>query len=259
MGALWQTLAYIFCILSIQHVENSAFYTTWFVLDLLAPLWTNAFVHLAFGLMVFTYTSSTKIYENRLWPFGLCFFLLMTTAFTMQASGAIMAFRDQLTDLEVMRGLHIYMGGIGLQQTCIIYVLALAFRLQKQMNRDLRMASKSRLLQLLYIIYAVLLLINVRSLFRLIEYSNGLSNTIPAREAYQYVFDSAPMLTVLVLNVVHSGIILATREANRKEKNAAGKHCILGRAEKQQGEEGEEGINHEFESQYTKSAVAGTV
>ncbi len=36
MGAVWQTLCYIFRILSINNVDNSAYYAAWFVLMLVS-------------------------------------------------------------------------------------------------------------------------------------------------------------------------------------------------------------------------------
>lgn len=47
MSALWQLLTYIFRILSIQNAANDGQYTAWFVLMLLAPLWTNAYVYVS--------------------------------------------------------------------------------------------------------------------------------------------------------------------------------------------------------------------
>ena len=259
MGALWQTLAYSFRILSIQHVDNNVYYTVWFILILLAPLWTNAFVFMVLGRMVFNYTSSAKIFGIHAWRFGLYFVLLDIVAFITQASGASMASGDNLTNTQIMRGLHIYMGGIGLQQLFILCFLALALRFQKQMKRDMPMASKSEPLRLLYIIYVVLVLISVRIIFRLIEYSSGLSSAIPTHEAYQYVFDSTPMLIALVLfNIVHPGRIMAGKEANlpsRKERKAAGKDHIWGRAGRQGGEGG---LVYESQTQYAKTET-GTV
>lgn len=47
MSALWQTLAYIFRIVSIKNPTSLADYAAWFVLILVAPLWTNAFVYVS--------------------------------------------------------------------------------------------------------------------------------------------------------------------------------------------------------------------
>jgi hypothetical protein len=46
MSALWQTAAYAFRIISINSPASLGDYATWFVLILVAPLWTNAFVYM---------------------------------------------------------------------------------------------------------------------------------------------------------------------------------------------------------------------
>ena len=45
MSALWQMVAYIFRIISINNPTSLGDYAVWFVLILVAPLWTNAFVY----------------------------------------------------------------------------------------------------------------------------------------------------------------------------------------------------------------------
>lgn len=68
---------------------------------------------------------------------------------------------------------------------------------------------------LLFVNYAVVALITIRIIFRLIEYSSGFESTIPLREAYQYVFDSAVMMVALVLyNVFHPGRMMPGKESN---------------------------------------------
>ena len=75
---------------------------------------------------------------------------------------------------------------------------------------------------LLYVLYFVLLLVTVRIVFRLAEYSKGLKSSIPRHEAYQYVLDSTVMMiALLAFNVVHPGRIMAGKEADfpsRKER-----------------------------------------
>ena len=76
MSALWQTVAYISRVLSIQYVDNNAWYSVWFILILLAPLWINAYVYMVLGRMVYNYTHRAKIFGIKAWRFGLCFVLL---------------------------------------------------------------------------------------------------------------------------------------------------------------------------------------
>ena len=76
MGAAWEMGCYIFRTLSIGKPDNESFYTAWFLLMLLAPLWINAYVYMALGRMVYNFTSSARILKVKAWRFGLYFVLL---------------------------------------------------------------------------------------------------------------------------------------------------------------------------------------
>ena len=128
------------------------------------------------------------------------------------------------------------MGGIGMQQFFILCFLAVAVQFQRQMNCGMPGAAKSRPLVLLYVVYAVLLLITIRIIFRLIEYGNGYESGTPVHEAHQYALDSTPMLIALAsFNIVHPGRIVPGKESDlpsRKMRKQAGKHYVWGRAGK---------------------------
>lgn len=47
MSALWQLTTYISRIISIYTPADLGYYAAWFVLILIAPLWTNAFVYVS--------------------------------------------------------------------------------------------------------------------------------------------------------------------------------------------------------------------
>ncbi|MCJ1278200.1 hypothetical protein MMC21_006015 [Puttea exsequens] len=234
MGALWQTASYAFRIESIKEYTQSAWYTAWFVLILLAPLWTNAYAYMVLGRMVYNFTVSAKILRVKAWRFALIFVLLDIFAFLVQAAGASMASGDNLTKEQIDRGLHIYMGGVGLQQIFIFFFLGLAIQFQKQMRRETPMQDRPKATQLLYTLYGVLTLITIRIIFRLIEYSRGYDSGIPVHEAYQYIFDSTLMLIALVMfNVIHPGRIMPGKESDfpsRKQRKAIGKNNVMGRA-----------------------------
>lgn len=55
------------------------------------------------------------------------------------------------------------MGGVGLQQLFIIIFVGLAIRFQLQMKRETPMQDQPRAMRLLYVLYAVLILITVRA------------------------------------------------------------------------------------------------
>ena len=157
------------------------------------------------------------------------------SAFMAQAAGATLASGSNITPAAIERGLHIYMGGVGLQQFFILIFLYLTYRFQKEMQHDLPKMEQPHVLHLLYAVYAALALISIRIIFRLAEYSQGYTSGPSWHEAYQYVFDSTMMLFALVIfNIVHPGRVMPGKESDfpsRKEREAVGKKNIRGRAE----------------------------
>ncbi|KAL8750346.1 MAG: hypothetical protein Q9199_007128 [Rusavskia elegans] len=195
------------------------------------------------GRMVYNFTSKARLFGIKAWRFTLYFVVLDIVAFIVQAGGASSASGQGESEHDILlgeqyqqppnlaiivlliipEGLHIYMGGVGFQQIFVLVFFYIAFRFQQQVRQE----NPDRLYQallLLYVEYAALILITVRIVFRLIEYSKGLDSTIPNHEVYQYVFDTLPMLVCLVIfNVIHPGRIMPGKESDfpsRKERKA---------------------------------------
>ena len=137
------------------------------------------------------------------------------------------------------------MAGVGFQQLFVLVFFGVAFTFQRTVSRE--GSRKPGVMRLLYVEYAVLILITVSSLphpsysgnmsliccfyqmriiFRLVEYSSGFKSSIPDHEAYQYCLDSLPMFTALVLfNIFHPGRIMPGKESDlpsRKERKLQG-------------------------------------
>jgi hypothetical protein len=237
-----QTGAYVLRTFSVRYVTNSNFYvsghqvqwlnvrlltflqTDWFVLLMVAPVWTNAFAYQVMGRMVYNFTEKGSVFGVKSWHFGLIFVLLDVFAFIIQVGGAVIA-SSQTNDTKLpMIGIHVYMGGIGFQQLAIFCFLALAARLHLHLRRQPVTPQRRTAFTLLYVEYVVVLLITVRIIFRLVEYSNGIQSTIPAHEVYQYIFDSTLMFIASVLfNIFHPGRLMPGKESNmpkRKERKA---------------------------------------
>ncbi|KAL6802902.1 RTA1 like domain-containing protein [Trichoderma sp. SZMC 28013] len=213
MSGIWQVLTYIFRTISIQQPDSFNYYATWFVLILIAPLWTNAFVYMVFGRMVWTYTDDRRVWRVKAQHFGFVFVLLDIVSFVIQVYGAAKATaKDAPTD-KVLQGLHIYMAGVGIQQLFILifclFALRLLFLVRKQSNEKAKSTKLSPSVLLLYTQFVVLALISLRIIFRICEYAQGLDSSIPLHEAYQYTLDSLPMLLALVaFNAIHPGRIM---------------------------------------------------
>ncbi|KAI9826360.1 MAG: hypothetical protein M1832_000277 [Thelocarpon impressellum] len=232
LGTAWQMLAFIFRILSIDNPTNYSHYSTWFVLILVAPIWTNAFVYMVMGRMVYNFLARQSLCGIQAWRFGLYFVVLDVVAFLVQLGGAGMATGQDVPLDQVMRGLHIYMGGVGFQQAVIIGFAYLAFKFTQQLRREPFTERTPAAWRLTYVIGVVLVLITVsrphapsghigsresqiRIIFRLVEYASGLESTIPRHEAYMYCLDTLPMLVASVLfNVVHPGSVMAGKESD---------------------------------------------
>lgn len=119
------------------------------------------------------------------------------------------------------KGLNIYMGGIGMQEGFIILFLGLVIKFHRDQLHAQRLgvlsAEKARSWKrLIWALYASLLAITVRIVYRLAEFSGGLgpSNPLPSNEPLLYVLESTPMwLAILVWNVIHPGRFIRGKDA----------------------------------------------
>ncbi|KAG6994103.1 hypothetical protein G7Y79_00047g083290 [Physcia stellaris] len=209
MSALWQSGAYIFRVISIKNPTSKGPYMIYFILLLVAPLWINAYIYMVFGRMIFNFTPDARLAKIKAWRFGLYFVLLDIFAFLIQLWGAGSASQPDLDKDKILRGIHIYMGGIGVQQLFVFAFTFLVAKFHLQLLRTPSSTQKRRALTILCAVYFVLAAITVRIIFRLIEYAQGFESTIPRKEVYQYCLDSLPMLlALLLLNAVHPGRIM---------------------------------------------------
>lgn len=211
---------------------NDTVYSIWFILILVAPLWTNAFVYMVVGRMVWTFLPNHKLGGIKAWRFGMGFVILdilyvfplfsgnerpanKLSAFLVQAFGASKASGNNISIATIMQGLHIYMIGVGVQQFFIILFSVLLVRLHMRLRNEAPSSEVVKALRLLYVVYAALLMITIRIIFRLIEYSSGINSSIPNHEAFMFIFESIPMLVAIVLfNFVHPGAVMAGKESD---------------------------------------------
>ena len=108
MSGLWQTLCYVFRTLSIQNPTSSPYFAAWFVLILIAPLWTNAFVYMVVGRAVWNFKAGRKILGLKASGLGLVFVVLDVVAFVVQAYGAATATGTDTPQEVALRGRTIW-------------------------------------------------------------------------------------------------------------------------------------------------------
>jgi len=215
IASCWQTATYAVRAISIYQPTNDNVYAIWFVMILTGPLWINAFVYMVVGRMVYNFLPNHKLGGIKAWRFGMLFVILDIVAFLVQLFGASTASGTNIKRSQIMMGLHIYMGGVGFQELFIIMFSGLLVRFHLRLRREMPVNEQAQPLRLLYVVYAALVLITIRIIFRLIEYSNGITSTIPNHEAYMYILETTPMLiAVLLFNIVHPGAIMPGKESD---------------------------------------------
>ncbi|CAK7243880.1 MAG: hypothetical protein STHCBS139747_005410 [Sporothrix thermara] len=218
MSTFWQLLTYIFRTVSILAPASFGDYAAWFVLILVAPLWTNAFTYMVFGRLVHNYTPYQKLWGLPASKFGFVFVSLDIIALVIQIYGAATATARDIPTDKVLRSLHIYMGGVGVQLFFIFVCLVFGIKLWFVMRREAAHSLSVRpALILFHTQFVVLILIIIRIVFRIVEYSNGLKSTIPNHEVFQYCLDTLPMfVAILMYNIVHPGRIMRGPETDVK-------------------------------------------
>ncbi|KAL0939984.1 RTA1 domain-containing protein [Colletotrichum truncatum] len=211
MATIWETLAFSFRAISTKFQQSSGVYLVFQIFILLAPLWVNAFAYMTLGRMIYFFHPSRSLLRIPASTFAAIFVGLDVISFIIQLVGGSMAGPTTPPE-EQMRAIHIYMGGIGLQEFFILIFVALAFTFQRDMNRIGSLAGKQSQAwkPLMWALYFSLGMITVRIIYRLIEFSSGhgMNNQLITHEAYFYALEAVPMLlAIAVFNVVHPGAV----------------------------------------------------
>lgn len=119
------------------------------------------------------------------------------------------------------------MAGIGVQEFFILIFLGLAIRFHYKMSYvEVIDPPLYPWRPLIYTVYAGLILITVRIIFRLCEYSQGLDTPLAKNEAALYVLDVTTMfIAILLFNIFHPGRYLVGPESEfpKKEKKKKNK------------------------------------
>ncbi|GCB18915.1 sphingoid long-chain base transporter RSB1 [Aspergillus awamori] len=233
MGATWELIAFIFRALLTRQQNNSNWDTVYTIMFLLAPLWINAFLYMTLGRLIYFFTPDQQLAGITARRYGRLFVWLDIFAFLVQLGGAAITTETGVPTSRIMLGVHIYMGGIGLQELFVLIFTGLVIHLHRKLIHYERAGilspggvvgmsmsmSRHKPLPwrwLFYVIYSALGMITIRIIFRLCQYAQGTdpNNPVLTHEAYEYVFDAVPMFIALaLLNVVHPGRVLQGPES----------------------------------------------
>ncbi|KAJ7487224.1 RTA1 like protein-domain-containing protein [Mycena galericulata] len=217
MAGIWETAGLVLRVFSVLHTTALGPSIPSQLLILLAPLWINAFLYVLMSRFVYFFVPEKRVGGINARRLSLCFVLLDITAFLMQATGGTIISNSDPKIAAL--GIHIYMGGIGLQQFFILGFVALVIRFHYKM-RHLGAGGPPTWKRPLYLIYVSLGLITIRIIFRLIELSSGVFSPITMHEAPLYTLELLPMLTALLLwNIFHPGRVLVGPDSEFPKKS----------------------------------------
>jgi hypothetical protein len=174
----------------------------------------NAFAYMVLARMIYFFIPSKTLCGIKPSLLAIIFVSLDFSSFVIQLVGGGMAGPGQSQE-ALMRGIHIYMGGIGLQEFFIVIFLGLAVTFHLEMLKlertgVLRGTPKAKWRWMLYALYTSLVFITIRIIYRLAEFSAGdsMNNPLPYHEVYAYVLDALPIFfATLTWNVSHPGRI----------------------------------------------------
>ncbi|MCJ1389645.1 hypothetical protein MMC18_002502 [Xylographa bjoerkii] len=171
---------------------------------LLAPLWLNAFDYIVFGRMIYYYLPEKRIAGIKAEKIATVFVLMDILAFIVQLIGGVMGQNGDGS--MVTLGLNIYSGGVALQQAFILSFISLIIIFHRKMLRGETVQGRHGWKKLLYPLYATLLLITLRIIYRIVEFANGGNAELNDNEVFIYVLDASPMLFGMIIwNIWHPG------------------------------------------------------
>lgn len=165
---------------------------------------------------------------------------------------------DNTSPKQIQLGLHIYMGGIGFQEFWILVFTGLAIRLFAELKATSTRPGWKKMLRILFATLALItvsisqrlaltsgysqIVFQIRVIYRLVEFSEGVNSTLTDHEAFFYCLEAVPMLSALSLfNIWHPGAILVGPDSEfpKKEKKSKSKKQSKKGNSKQSRETGE--------------------
>ncbi|KAH8829938.1 RTA1 domain-containing protein [Flagelloscypha sp. PMI_526] len=229
MAAFWEDISFVFRWLSVYDISPLGFGSPAQLLAMLAPLWINAFCYMVLGRVILYFLPEQKVWGVGARRLSLIFVLLDILAFLVQASGGVLASIDSGPDRLKQLGLHIYQGGVGLQEFFVVIFTAITIRTHLTISRFYNTYREENWKKLIWTLYVVLILITIRIIYRIAEYTTGFDSGLIRDEKWFYILEAGPMLICLLLfNIIHPGTALIGPESEfpkkEKKKKKSKKH-----------------------------------
>ncbi|KAL3483990.1 RTA1 like protein-domain-containing protein [Aspergillus germanicus] len=273
MGSAWLTVGFALRAKAADHISGIGDFIPQSIIIFLGPLWLNGFVYMVMGRMVHMLLKRDQLYRISARRLTLIFVILDIIAFFVQASSSGPMASDDRDTAEM--GSYIMMAGVAIQQAFITFFAVLAGRFHYKLLLGARYTPSYPLEQnhlvspstdsgrherddnaivkpafytvpwrrLLYALYITLILITIRNIFRLIEFSDGVHGYIATHEAFFYSLDALPIFAgLIVLAVVHPSCVLDGPDSEfppREKKSKKGKEGGRRRRRRSRGKGGE--------------------
>ncbi|KAM5343339.1 hypothetical protein ACJ41O_014305 [Fusarium nematophilum] len=190
MGASWECICFTLRALGARDQQEMTYVIVSTLLFLLAPLWINAFAYMIVARLVhFLHPQRSMMGISAQW-LAKGFVTGDVICFVIQAAGGAMI-ADQNSEDNAELGRKVYMAGVSVQLALVVTFLVLHAFFHRDLVQNSRI-GKSRARNgwtkvLVWVIYIVLVLIMIRIIFRLIEFSQGVSSSnVILQKSHQY-------------------------------------------------------------------------
>lgn len=201
IGCIMEVVGYICRALSSANTQKLVPYIIQSVLLLVAPAFYAATIYMIFGRLLHVMECESLMMISA--RFGTTFFVLGdVVSFLLQASGGGLMAQEGSRKM----GGNLVTAGLGVQIGFFAFFIINELRFTKRAREVcLFYPSISRKWWFLNMtLLSVSLLIMIRSVVRIIEFTEGSNGFIVSHEYFMYVFDALPMLLVVLLFCIGS-------------------------------------------------------
>ncbi|KAI0550605.1 RTA-like protein [Xylaria curta] len=233
VGGILEAVGYVGRFLSSSNTEDLAPFLIQNLFLLVAPSLFAASIYMVLGRIIVS-LEAEKLSPIRTSWLTKIFVGGDVLSFFVQIVGAGMLSKPDTFDL----GKTIILVGLALQIIFfgLFVIVAASFhvRLNRHSSRPLsRLADigkREQFLVILWVLYGVSVLIFVRSIIRLVEYTDGGNGPLMSNEVFLYLFDSVPMWAVLALLIYYhpSNYVRGKKGVVVPGKNKHHGHTLVG-------------------------------
>ncbi|TGO61014.1 hypothetical protein BOTNAR_0136g00170 [Botryotinia narcissicola] len=206
VGGFMMTAGYVFRYLSAKDTSSIMLYSGQSLLIILPPSLYAATIYMIYGrIVLFVNAPSASVISPK--NVTKVFVGGDVVSFLMQSGGGGMMATASMSSI----GEKMIVGGLLVQLLFFSIFLVIAITFERRMRShprffDIPASGKTHWHKLLMLLFTAAVLIIVRCVYRVIEFSQGSTGTLMSHEYYMYIMDTALMLIVqCTFHFVHAG------------------------------------------------------